>query len=61
MNARLAVLLLKPKPSPADEYAQYDGGAHKLLSDNRLLYIMQSARTKDGQRAEFTTEGEENE
>lgn len=29
-------------------FAEYDGSAHKLLSDNRALYLQQSAMTRDG-------------
>lgn len=29
-------------------FAEYEGGAHKLLSDNRALYLQQSAMTRDG-------------
>ena len=30
------------------EWAEYNGSAHKLLSDNRDAYIAQSAATRDG-------------
>lgn len=35
-------------------WADYESAAsHKLLSDNRDLYIAQSAATRDGKAAEF--------
>lgn len=37
----------------AGEFADYEASAHKLLSDNRALYIVQSANTRDGKRADF--------
>lgn len=38
----------------AGEFCNYESeGAHKLLSDNRQLYIVQSAATRDGKRADF--------
>lgn len=37
----------------ATEYAEYEGSAHKLLSDNRHLYIVQSANTVAGKPAPF--------
>ncbi len=29
-------------------FAEYESGAHKLLSDNRALYMQQSAMTRNG-------------
>lgn len=37
----------------AGEFADYESSSHKLLSDNRALYIVQSANTRDGKRADF--------
>jgi hypothetical protein len=38
----------------AGEFCDYGSeAAHKLLSDNRALYIVQSAATRDGKRADF--------
>lgn len=38
----------------ANEFCDYAStSAHKLLSDNRALYIVQSANTRDGKRADF--------
>lgn len=37
----------------ATEYAEYEGSAHKLLSDNRKLYIIQSQNTVAGRAAPF--------
>lgn len=37
----------------AGEFADYEASSHKLLSTNRDLYIVQSANTRDGKRAEF--------
>lgn len=34
-------------------WADYDGSAHKLLTDNRDAYIAQSAQTRDGKIASF--------
>lgn len=38
-----------------NEFATYDGSAHKLLSDNRAAYFAQSAATRDGKRADFSS------
>jgi hypothetical protein len=35
------------------EFAGYESSSHKLLSDNRALYIVQSANTRAGKRADF--------
>lgn len=40
----------------ASEFADYSAGAHKLLSDNRDLYVRQSAATVAGNVAPFPTQ-----
>lgn len=35
------------------EWAEYESGGHKLLSDNRDLYVSQSAATRGGVVATF--------